>query len=109
MSAATVLLITLAAVTPVLTLSLFLYVWIQRHQQPDFARIKVFRGLLWFIFCLILGLLAAEIILGPPTSIRGLLLTVFSLLFLAANFAFQIHLCQRRLRNNFPGRPNLHR
>ena len=98
MSAVTVLLITLVAVSPVLALSLVLYVWIQRYSQPDIARIKVFRGLLWFIFCLILGLLAAEIIMGPPASISGLILTVSSLLFLAANLALQIHLCQRKLR-----------
>jgi hypothetical protein len=99
MSATAVLLITLAAVSPVLALSVVLYIRIQRHRQPDVARIKVFRGLLWFIFCIVLGLLAALIILDPPTSTRGLMLTVFSLLFLAANLALQIHLCQRKLRH----------
>ena len=108
MSAALVLLVTLVVVSPLLALSLVLYFWIHRHQQPEIARLKVFRGLLWFIFCLILGLLAASIILAPPPSVHGLILTLSSLLFLAANLALQIHLCQRKLRNNLAGKRHLH-
>jgi hypothetical protein len=94
-------LIMLAVVLPQIALATGLYLWVNRHRQPDFARIRVFRGLLWFIFCIFLGLLALSIIIGPPDLGSGddLLLVISSLLLVTAIIAFQIHVCQRRLRN----------
>jgi hypothetical protein len=100
MSAIAPIFIMLAVVLPQIALMTGLYLWVNRHRQPDVARIKVFRALLWFIFCIFLGLLAASIILGPPDLGHGdnLLLVISSLLLLAGTTAFQIRICRRRLR-----------
>jgi hypothetical protein len=101
MSAISPILIALAVVLPQIVLMAGLYLWVSRNRQPDVARIKVFRGLLWFILFIFLALLAALIVLGPNSthSTEDFLLPFGPLFLLAVLCVYQIQLCQRRLRN----------
>ena len=104
MNTITPILIALAVLVPLLALMACLYLWVQRHRQPDAARLKVLRGLLWFLFFVLLAWLASLIIFGvtgitSSMSMVSVVLSLSSLLLVAASIAFQIHQCQRRLRH----------
>ena len=99
MSTITPYLIAMAVLLPLLALMVSLYLWVRRHCQPDAARIGVLRGLLWFLFFVVLAWLASLIILGGAgiTSTTSVLFPLASLLLVVASIAFQIRQCQRRL------------
>ena len=92
-------LIAVALLLPLLALMVSLHLWVQRHRQPDAARIKVLFGLLWILLLIFLAWLASLIFSGGGgiTSAVRVLLPV-SFLLVAASIAFQIRQCQRRLR-----------
>ena len=96
-------LIAVAVLLPLLALMVSLYLWVQRHRQPDAARIKVLFGLLWFLlFGVLAGVASASLIIFGGTGITSaevVLLPLSSILLVAASIAFQIRQCQRRLRH----------
>jgi hypothetical protein len=94
-------LIAAAALLPLLALMVGLYLWVQRHRQPDTARIKVLLGLLWLLFFVILAGAASLVIFGRIgiTSAESALLPLSSILLVAASIAYQIRQCQRRSRH----------
>jgi hypothetical protein len=101
MSTITPLIITLAVLSPLLALMVSLYLRVQRHRQPDAARIKVLRGLLWFLFFVVLTWLLSLILFGvfgaaDIFSAESVLLPPCSILLVTAGIFYQIHQCQRR-------------
>lgn len=94
-------LIAVAVVLPLLALMVSLYLWVQRHRQPDAARLKILYGLLWFLFLVLSAWLASLLIFGGSgiTSAVNVLSPVSSLLLVTGSIAFQIRQCQRRLRH----------
>src|SRR5271157_269035 len=98
MNTITPCLIAVAVLLPLLALMVSLYLWVQRHRQPDAARVKVLFGLLWFLFFIVLAGGASLIILGGGgiTSASSVLLPLASILLVAGSIAFQIRQCQRR-------------
>ena len=101
MNTITPYLIAVAVLLPLLALMVSLYLWVQRHRQPDAVRIKVLFGLLWFLLFAVLAGIASLIIFGSGgiTSASSVLLPLASITLVAATIAFQIRQCQRRLRN----------
>ena len=93
--------IAVAVMSPLLALMVSLYLWVERHHQPDAARIKVLFGLLWFLFFVVLAGVASLIIFGGGgiPSASSVLLPLASIMLVAASIAFQIRQCQRRLRH----------
>jgi len=94
------LLIALAVLLPLLVLIVSLYLWVQRHRQPDAARLKILYGLLWFLFFVLLAWLASLSIFADSgiTPAPSVLLPVSSILLVAASIGFQIRQCRQRLR-----------
>ena len=101
MNTITPYLIAVAVLLPLLALMVSLYLWVQRHHEPDAARVKVLFGLLWFLLLAVLAGVASLIIFGGTgiTSAKVVLLPLSSILLVAASIAFQIRQCQRRLRH----------
>ena len=94
-------LIAAAILLPLLALTGSLYLWVQRHRQPDAARVKVLFGLLRFLFFIVLAEVASLIIIGGGgiTSAASVLLPLASIMLVAASIGFQIRQCQQRLRH----------
>ena len=100
MNTLTPYLIAVAVLLPLLVLMVSLYLWVQRHRQPDAARLKVLHGLLWFLFFVLLAWLASLIIFrgsGIPSA-TSVLLRLSWILLVAVSIAFQIRQCQQKLR-----------
>ena len=93
-------LLAVAILLPVLALMVCLYLWVQRHRQPDAARLKALHGLLWFLFLVLLAWIASVISFGGfgITSVATVLLPLSSILLVAVSIAFQIRQCHQRLR-----------
>jgi hypothetical protein len=94
------ILIGVVVLLPLLALMVCLYLWVQRHRQPDAARLKMLHCLLWLLFCVLLIWLASLIILGGSgiTSAASVFLPLCSILIVAASIALQMRQCQQRLR-----------
>lgn len=101
MNTITPYLIAVAVLLPLLALMVSLYLWVQRHRQPDTARITVLFGLLWFLLFAVLAGVASLIMFGGAgiTSASSVLLPLASIMLVATSIAFQIRQCQRRLRH----------
>lgn len=99
MNTSTPYVIALVVLIPLLALMVGLYFWVQRHRQPDAARIKVLFGLLWFLFLVVVAGGASLIIFGSRgmTSTWTVFLPLVSIMLVACSIAFQIRQCQRRL------------
>ena len=101
MNAITPLLIAIGLALPVVGLSAVLLVYIHRHKQPDKARLKVFRGLLWFIAVVVLTGLTAAVVLAvrgdSSPSPAMWFLTLLPSIGLAVVCALEIRQCQKRL------------
>jgi hypothetical protein len=100
MNSITPYLIAAAVLLPLLALTVGLLVWVQRHPQPDAARIKVLYVLLWFLLVTVLAIVAACIIFPSQGTLStwSVLFTLASIALVAASISFQIRQCQRRLR-----------
>jgi tryptophan-rich sensory protein len=101
MNTITPYLVAAAVLLPLLALMVSLYLWVQRHRQPDAARVKLLFGLLWFLLFIVLAGVASLIIFrdGGITSASSVLLPPASIMLVAASIAFQIRQSQRRLRH----------
>ena len=101
MNTITPYLIAVAVLLPLLALMISLYLWVQRHRQPDAARVKVLFGLLWFLLFAVLAGVAFLIMVGGAGIISALsvLMPLASIMLVASGIALQIRQCQRRLRH----------
>jgi hypothetical protein len=70
---------------------------VQRHRQPDVARIKVLFGRLWFLLLNVLAVAASLVVFGG-TGITSAAVFL-SIVLVATGIAFQFRQCQQRLRN----------
>jgi uncharacterized membrane protein len=84
-----------AILLPVLVLMVVLYLWVQRHRQPDIARLRIYWALLVFLGVLTLVALLAHIFIKDSGS--SSLLVPASLCLAVTGALIQICQCKRRL------------
>jgi hypothetical protein len=97
------ILIAVVIMSPLLPLIVYLHRYIHRNEQPDRARLRGLRGLLWFVTALMAAYAFSVVILSLrgsySYSISGSPLLVLSgSLTLTSIIVSQIQRCRRRLR-----------
>lgn len=104
----TPLFIALAAVTPLLVLTVLLLRWIGRQPEPDRARIRVLRVLLGAVVVIAMiqiGGLFLQHHAGGATGWSAWL-SLGAPMLMALAIAASIHDCRNRLARRFPGFPS---
>ena len=88
-------LIAVAVVLPLLVGIFYLHRYIHRHQQPDYARLQVLRGILWFVAVLGVAYLSVHLVVR---SASGNSLVYVSFLAVISSILVSMHQIQKRLR-----------